>query len=188
MGLVSYILGERFPDERFISSGDCIKPCMTDNSFDVILTLQDNTIEERKAIICDKFYVSIFVHKQIPHIIFDFKQFKFAIALNVQKITTVSAQNWIYNDESTVKIFLLEAGTGNLLNIRILDFPLMTELKYLLRLELPLSKDTIDMRIHEVEGIYSVQEMEDYSIFYDEVPASGIHIKDSEDSTETLIF
>lgn len=69
MNTATYSLGEPFPDERYISSEDCVAPHVTPHSFDVIVTLD---IEERKAIVCNRFCVSIFVHQQIPHIVFDF--------------------------------------------------------------------------------------------------------------------
>ena len=55
------------------------------------------------------------------------------------------------------------------------------ELKYLLRLQLVHSKDAIDARAKEAEQLYTVQDMENYSIFYAEVPASGITISTPEE-------
>lgn len=62
-----------------------------------------------------------------------------------------------------------------------LNFPLMTELKYLLRLQLPLTKETIDSRAKEAEQLYSIQDMENYSIFYGELPESLIQIETHEE-------
>ncbi len=62
-----------------------------------------------------------------------------------------------------------------------IKFPLMTELKYLFRLQFSLTKETIDSRAKEAEQLYSVQEMENYSLFYGEVPESGIKIETTEE-------
>lgn len=175
--VTSYSLGRPFPDEKYISSQDCVVPRITPQSFDVIVTLDDLTFEERKAIASDKFHVSIFVHKQIPHIVFDFGVYKCNVSINIQKIHSVNKQDWVCDEETTVTLYLLEPDTGNIINFRMLNFPLMTELKYLLRLQLPLTKETIDSRAKEAEHIYSIQEMEEYSIFYGEVPESGIEIE-----------
>ena len=173
----TFSLGQPFPEKRYISSGDCIVPRITPHSFDIIITLDNLTFEERKAITCNKFHVSLFVHKQIPHIVFDFGIYKFNITLNIQKISSVNRQDWVYDEETTVKLYLLEPNTGNIINFRLFEFPLMKELKYLLRLQFPLSKETIDQRAHEAEKLYSIQEMENYSIFYGEVKESGIIIE-----------
>ena len=57
----------------------------------------------------------------------------------------------------------------------------MTELKYLLRLQLPLPKEVIDKRASESEQLYTVQDMENYSLFFGEVPESGIVIDEPEE-------
>lgn len=179
--ITTYSLGEPFPDERYISSEDCVVPRITPHSFDVIVTLDNLTFEERKAMVCNKFYVSIFEHKQIPHIIFDFGIYKFNVSINIQKINSVSKQDWVYNEETVVTLYLLEPVSGNIINLRMINFPLMTELKFLLRLQLPLAKETIDLRAKEAEQLYSVQEMENYSLFFGEVPESGIKIDEQEE-------
>lgn len=175
--VTSYSLGRPFPDERYISSQDSVVSRITPHSFDVIVTVDNLMFEERKAMVCDKFHISIFVHKQIPHIVLDFGVYKCNVSINIQKINSVNKQDWVYDEETTVTLYLLEPVTGNIINIRMLNFPLMTELKYLLRLQLPLTKETIDSRAKEAEHLYSIQEMEEYSIFYGEVPESGIEIE-----------
>lgn len=131
--------------------------------------------------VSDKFYVSIFVHKQIPHIVFNFGVYKCNVSINIQKIHSVNKQDWVYDEETTVTLYLLEPNTGNIIDFRMLKFPLMTELKYILRLQLPMTKETIDSRAKEAEHLYSIQEMEEYSIFHGEVPKSGISIEPSEE-------
>lgn len=179
--VTSYSLSRPFPDERYISSVDCVVPRLMTHSFDVIITLENLTFEERKAMICDKFYVSIFVHKQIPHIVFDFGIYKFSVSINIQKINSVGKQDWVYDQEDTVTLYLLEPVSGNIVNFRMFKFPLMSELKYLLRLQLVHSKETIDSRAKEAEKLYSIPDMENYSIFYGEVLESGITIDLSEE-------
>lgn len=183
--IVTYSLGQPFPDERYISFEDYVVTRITPHSFDVIVTLNNLTFEERKAIVSDKFHVSIFVHKQIPHIIFDFGVYKFNVSINIQKINSVNKQDWVYDEENTITLYLLEPVSGNIINSRMLKFPLMTELKYLLRLQFVHSKDAIDARAKEAEQLYTVQDMENYSIFYGEVAASGIEI---DDHKEEYIF
>lgn len=175
--LTTYSLGSSFPEQKYISSGDCVVPRITPHSFDIIMTLDNLSFEERKAIVCNKFYISLFIHKQIPHIVFDFGIYKCNVTLNIQKINSVNRQDWVYDEETTVILYLLEPNTGNIINFRFIEFPLMKELKYLLRLQLLLSKETIDQRAHEAEKLYSMQEMENYSIFYGEVKESGITIE-----------
>lgn len=183
----TYSLGKPFPEEQYISVEDRIIPRFTPASFDVIITLNNLTFEERKAIICEKFYVSIFVHKQIPFIVFDFGVFKQNISLNIKKVLSFDIQDWIYDNQNTViNFYLLEPVTGNIINFRLIDFPLMTGLKYLLRLQLALSKEEIDKRIHDGEDKYSIHEMLQYSIFFDEIPVSGIKIEYP--TEEDLIF
>lgn len=179
--ITSYSLGRPFPEERYISSQDSVVARITPHSFDVIVTLDNLTFEERKAIVSDKFYVSIFVHKQIPHVVFDFGVYKCNVSINIQKINSVNQQDWAYDKENTVTLYLLEHCTGNIINFRMIKFPLMTELKYLFRLQFSLTKETIDSRAKEAEQLYSVQEMENYSLFYGEVPESGIKIETTEE-------
>lgn len=176
-----YSLGQRFPDEKYISSEDCVTIRTSQRSFDVIMTLSNITLEERRAIISDKFKVSIFVHKQIPHIVFSFQNYKCNVSINIHKIDQRRVNDWMGEEESTVTIYLLEEVSGTLLNLRMFDFPLMTELKYLLALQRDLAKEEVDARICEAERLYSVQDMSDYSIFFGEVAPSNIVIIDRED-------
>lgn len=177
----SYSIGQPYPDQRYISSEDRVVTRITPHSFDVIVTLNNLTYNERNAMVCDKFHVSIFVHKQIPHIIFDFEVYKFNVSINIQKINSVNKQDWVYDEETTITLYLLEPVSGNIINFRMFNFPLMTELKYLLRFQFPLTKETIDSRAKEAEQLYSIQDMESYSIFYGEVPESGITIEPTEE-------
>lgn len=179
--VTSYSIGRPFPDERYISSQERVVSRITPHSFDVIFTLDNLTFEERKAMVCDKFHVSIFVHKQIPHIVFDFGVYKCNVTINIQKIYSVNKQDWVYNEETTVTLYLLEPVSGNIVNFRMVDFPLMAELRYLLRLQFPLPMEAIDIRAKEAEELYSIQDMENYSLFYGEIPESGIIINPVEE-------
>lgn len=188
MNIVSYSIGKPFPEERYISSDDCVMPRITPHSFDVVITLRNITDEERKAIAQDCFYVSIFVFKQIPFIIFDFGGYKCNIAINIQKIRQLPVELWMKDEEETIALYLLEECTGNIMNIRLCRFPLMVELKYLLKLQTKLSKETIDSRIVEGESLYSVQDMLNYSIFYGEVPECENGLKDADIEEEEYLF
>lgn len=170
MEIATYSIGKPFPEERYISSNDRVMPRITPQSFDIVITLKNITPEERKTIAYDGFHVSIFVFKQIPYIVFDFGGYKCNIAINIQKIRQIPVEQWINNDEETIVLYLLEECTGNIMDIRLCLFPLMAELKYLLKLQLNMTKESIDSRIAEGESIYSVQDMLDYSIFFGEVP------------------
>lgn len=175
----SYSIGKPFPEEKYISNEERVVPRFTPASFDVILTLPGLTQDEKKALICDKFVTSLFVYKQVPFISFDFGIYTFSISLNIRKVLSFDAQDWIYNnDNSVIQLFLLESGTGNLINFRMIDFPLMTELKYFMRFQLPLNKEEIDSRIFQGEKIYSIKDMVKYAIFFGEVPESGIKLKE----------
>ena len=187
MDIVSYSIGAPFPEDRYISSNDCVMPRITPHSFDVVITLKNLTIEERKSIAYDSFNVSIFVFKQIPYIIFDFGGYKCNIAINIQKIRQVPIEQWIKDVEETVVLYLLEECTGNILDIRFCKFPLMTELKYLLKLQSKITKESIDSRLVEGESMYSVHDMLNYSIFFGEVPASE-KIIESQDTEEEFLF
>jgi hypothetical protein len=181
LDVTSYCLGEPFPDDRYITSNDSTVVRISPHSFDVVITLNGLTDSERRAIVCNKFNVSIFVHKQVPAIIFDFKEYTCECTINIQKIRSVSIDEWIADTEDTIVLYLLEAGTGNIINMRFVKFPLMKQLKYLLSLQFMLSRETIDSRYEEAEQLYSVPDMINYSIFYGEVPESGIKLIDSED-------
>lgn len=188
MDLPSYTLGQPFPEKRYIFPGDGVVPRITPHSFDIIMTLVEITPEEKKAIISDKFYVSLFIHQQIPHIVFDFGVYKCNVAINIQKIRQVPINDWLRDEENSIILYLLEEVTGKILGMRICEFPLMTELKYLLRLQKRLTKDVIDTRIFNGESINTVQEMREYSIFFGEVPESGIVLDGDEEIEEDIIF
>lgn len=187
MDIVSYSIGKPFPEERYISASDCVMPRITPHSFDVVITLKNISIEERRAIANDCFSVSIFVFKQIPYIVFDFGVYKCNIAINIKKIRQVPAEQWIKEQEETIILYLLEECTGNIMDIRFCKFPLMVELKYLLKLKFAMNKESIDSRIAEGESMYSVQDMLNYSIFFVEVPASE-KIFESQDPEEEYLF
>lgn len=188
MDLQSYTIGQPFPDKHYISPGDCVVSRITPHSFDIVMTLTNITPEEKKAIISDKFYVSLFIHKQIPHIVFDFGVYKCNVAINIQKIRQVPINDWLKDEEDSIILYLLEEETGKILGMRICKFPLMTELKYLSRLQKGLTKEVIDTRIFDGESMNTVQEMLTYSIFFGDVPESGIVLGGTEEIEEDIIF
>lgn len=169
---ITYSLNKAFPDERYISSVDMVTARLTPNSFEVIITLSDSTSKERKAIACGEISVSLFVHKQIPHIILNYGVYACDFTINIQKLRQASIDQWILSEEETIQIFLLEENTGNILNMRFAKFPLMTELKYLTRLQMSLSKEEIDHRIAEATNLYTTKEMAEYAIFFGEIPST----------------
>ncbi len=173
---MSYTLGQPFPDERYIRSYDSVLTRFSPNSFDIVITLTNMTAEERKALACNKFFVSLFVFKQIPFIVLDFGLYKCNVSININKIRQIPISQWLNDEEDTVVLYILEEGTGILKNLRLCKFPLMSELKFLLRLQLPLSMEEVDARIAEGETAYSVLDMQNFSIFYGEIPAVKIHM------------
>ena len=187
MEIYSYTLGQPFPEKRCISDSDRVMPRITPHSFEIVITLTNLTPEEKKAIISDRFYVSLFVYKQIPYIVLDFGIYKCNVSINIQKIRQVPINEWLKDEEDSIVLYLLEEVTGKILGIRLSGFPLMTELKYLLRLQQMLSKEEVDIRISEGESINTIQEMLKYSIFFGEVSESGI-IDESGEVEEDIIF
>lgn len=169
---VAYELNKPFPEEKYISSDDRVLARLSPDSFDVIITLREATSKERRAIACGEIHVSIFVHKQIPHILMDYGVYTCDYTINILKLRQMSIDDWLANDNKAIKIFLLEEDTGTILNMRLAEFPLMEELKYLLRLQTKLEKDEIDRRIADAENIYSVKEMAKYPIFFGMIPAT----------------
>ncbi|MBD5337649.1 MAG: hypothetical protein HDR98_00820 [Bacteroides sp.] len=188
MEIQFYSLGQSFPDKHYISSRDCVKPRTTPHSFEIIMTLSNLSREEKKAIISDKFYVSLFVYKQIPYVVFDFNIYKCNVAINIQKIRQVPMNEWLKAEEESIVIYLLEEVSGRILGIRLCKFPLMTELKYLLCLQKRLSREVIDNRISEGESINTVQDMLNYSIFYGVVSESGVILDETMEVEEDIIF
>ncbi len=176
MEFISYILGEPFPDERYIRSYDSVLTRISPTSFEIIVTLTNMTAEERKALSCEKILVSLFVFKQIPFIVLDFGVYKCNVTINITKIRQIPISQWLKDEEDAVVLYILEERTGNLKNIRLCKFPLMSELKSLLRLQLPLSMEEVDARIAEGEATYSLLDMQKYSIFLGEIPAVDTQI------------
>ena len=113
------------------------------------------------------------------HIVLDFGIYKCNVSINIQKICQVPINGWLNDEENSIVLYLLEEVTGKILGIRLSEFPLMTELKYLLRLQQELSKEEVDIRIFEGESINTIQEMLMYSIFYGEISESGIIFDES---------
>ena len=169
---VAYELNKPFPEEKYISSEDRVNARLSPDSFDVIITLREATAKERRAIACDEIHVSIFVHKQIPHILMDYGVYTCDYTINILKLRQMSIDDWLANDNKVIKIFLLEEDTGNILNMRLAEFPLMEELKYLLSLQTKLEKEEIDSRIADAEHYYTVKDMAEYSIFFGKIPAT----------------
>lgn len=169
---VAYEPNKRFPEEKYISSEDRVNARLSPDSFDVIITLREATSRERRAIACGEIYVSIFVHKQIPHILMDYGVYTCDYTINILKLCQMPISEWLINDSKVIKIFLLEEDTGNILNMRLADFPLMEELKYLLSLQTKLEKEEIDNRIADAEHYYTIKDMARYSIFFGKIPAT----------------
>lgn len=168
----AYELNKKFPEEKYISSEDTVIARLSPDSFDVIITLRETTSKERRAIACGEIYVSIFVHKQIPHIIMDYGVYRCDYTINILKLRQMPIDLWLANYNKGITIFLLEEDTGNILNMRLAEFPLMEELKYLLSLQTKLEKEEIDSRIADAEHYYTVKDMVKYSIFFGKIPAT----------------
>lgn len=161
---------------------------ITLHSFEIVMTLTNISLEEMQAIINDKFYIGLFVYKQIPYIVLDFGIYKCNVTINIQKIRQVPINEWLKDKEDSIVVYLLEEVTGRIIGIRVCEFPLMTELKYLLRLQKRLSQEVIDSRIAEGESINTVKDMLNYSIFFGEISENGILLTGPKETEEDIIF
>jgi hypothetical protein len=184
---VSYSLNEPFPDEKYISSEDKVVARLSPGAFDVVITLCDSTSEERRTMACGQIVVGLFIYKQIPFVSFDYGVYSYNISLNILKLKQMDIDLWLNNSDNIINLFLLEECSGNILNMRIAEFPLMKELKRILSLQKNMSIEEIDYRIQEAESRYSVRDMLQQSAFYDIIPATKTSFIDV-DTDDDIIF
>lgn len=119
--MIKYEVGTRFPHEKYLGHGEITVAILNEQLFDVLVCLYNVSGEEIKAFRKGKLEVSLYENSHIPFVIFDLGNgFSFDVSIDVTKITEDQQDAWLNSQANTVNLYLVDAGTGNLLAMRLI--------------------------------------------------------------------
>ena len=158
--MVSIVIGQPFPDARYISNFDRIVPRVNEHAFDIIITLNDITTLERWAIAEEQFEVFIFFFANIPHVVLRFADGNvFDFTINIRMVHSIPMGDWLRDKSETITIYLIEPGTGNVMNVRFFDFKNMTIFRNLLTFQFDVPAEEVPNLIRAGEQMFPLQAM-----------------------------
>ncbi|WP_294347993.1 hypothetical protein [Prosthecochloris sp.] len=124
-----FAVGKRFPFEKYLTGQEITVAIPNEGFFDVLVSLHGLAKSEIKAFRTGEFQVSLFISKDIPFLIFDFKSgFTIDVSIDYEKIA-VDATNWCDTPGNVVNLYLVDASTGILHVIRSVGVSFSQELK-----------------------------------------------------------
>lgn len=107
-----YVLGQKFPIERYLMPFDLIIAIITNNFFNVLYSctgLMQHEIDEWTK---SSLTVSVFVRDDVPYIIFDYGTLSSDVSLHLCQMPEENLDNWLNSDYSCINMFLVDADTG----------------------------------------------------------------------------
>lgn len=158
--MFSVTIGQTFPDDRYITSQDCIVPRINNYAFDIIVTLNNLTYSEYIAIAEEQFNLYIFFYSSIPHIVMHFANGNiFDFALNMYLVRSIPLSVWFESDENVIGIYILEPITGIVKSIRYFKFENMPIFRNLLTYQFDVPSEEVPNLIRIGEQMFSPQAM-----------------------------
>ena len=161
--VVSFTLGEPFPKGFQIVPGDYSRAMMSEESFDIVISLSDLTKEEKTAILNGVIHVALYFYGCVPFVVLNFGGiFKCDVSLNVMKMrSTWLRAGWCQSDSTTVRLFLLEGTSTVVRGIRFVEMQGMDMIREAGEEQLSYSVEEVDEVIQNAMATVSLERMID---------------------------
>lgn len=165
-GVETFVIGEKFTRHPVPFDGnDRLIPIITSTGVDVVLSLADVSVEEFYAISEAPLTLGVFEMNSVPFIILNFNDTMVQeFALNVMTMSEFERRLWInQQDKNLLRIFHVDASTGELVSIRLHNPEMMSHIKNICKSQCKYSAETIDNFIVQTENVMTVREMNEYA-------------------------
>lgn len=156
----SFVIGEPFPwTEYAIKNSETIRPVLNTEGFDIVISLANISEQEKSAFCNENATLSVKNITGIPFMVLNFDEvLKVDFSLNIMKINAEYRDLWLKMKDPnySIRVFLVEATTTNLIAMRICPFDDMNYIREICASQVSLKIEQIDSLIEMHQHIYDV--------------------------------
>lgn len=162
-----YIVGQMFPDTRYMGAKDSAVVSFRETTFNVIIFLDKPHPAELKAFSSGSFEYGLFKNAEVPFITLDFKAMNFATSFNAVAFPPDDLKKFVDSRDNAMALFLVDANSYRLERMRVvgLSNDFMKDLRETLSKQVNTYRhpDEVLLKIRSLENRYSVKNMTDLS-------------------------
>jgi hypothetical protein len=159
----AYRVGELFPIEQYCTGRELNVALPTNGLFNVLMSLKKISRKERKLFKNGKLTAYLFEKKDIPFLVLDFGEgFSIDISLDISRFDDENRQAWIQSESNAIAIFLVEATTGILQNIRLIGIGFADQLREICARQQGETK--FEERVGLIHAAFTTRDMIRYAI------------------------
>lgn len=160
--MIKYEVGARFPHEKYLGRGEVIIAILNENLFDVLVCLYNVSVEEIKAFRKGRLEFSLYENSNIPFVIFDLGNgFSFDVSIDVSKLTEDQQDAWLNARANAVNLFLVDAGTGNLIAMRMIgiDMKIIDKIRDICEEQTEMEPGEVERKISNIISVIPTETM-----------------------------
>lgn len=169
--MIKYEVGTRFPHEKYLGHGEITVAILNENLFDVLVCFNGVTTEEVKAFRKGKLEVSLYEQSNIPFVVFDLGNgFSFDVSLNILLLTDEQQDAWLNAQANVINLYLVDAGTGNLLAMRMLgiDMRIIGKIRDICELQTEMEVKQVEAKISSIVSVIPTETIIRHRVFKQE--------------------
>ena len=115
---VLFSVGSRFPFEKYLTGNELTISIINSDFIDVLVSYKNISKGEIQCWKKSSLMVSLYEKDSIPYIIFDFGGWNFDVSIVTNRMPEETLDDWLNSRSNLIHMFLVDADTGTLLNIR----------------------------------------------------------------------
>ena len=156
----SFIIGKPFPWTEYAKKNEeTIRPVLNMEGFDIVISLSNISEQEEEAFCHKDANLSVKNIVGIPFMVLNFDDvLKVDFTLNIMKMKAENRDIWLNlkDPNYSIRIFLVEATTTNLIAMRICPFNDMNYIREICASQVSLKIEQIDSLIKMHQNIYDI--------------------------------
>jgi len=160
--MYKYEVGTKFPHEKYLGHGEITVAILNENLFDVLVCLHNVSGDEIKAFRKGRLEVSLYVNSDIPFVVFDLGNgFSFDVNINILLLTDEQQDVWLNAETNAVNLFLVDAGTSNLMAMRMIgiDMRIINKIRDTCEAQTEMDTEQVEAKMSSILSIVSTKDM-----------------------------
>lgn len=160
--MMKYEVGQKFPHEKYLNRGELTVSILNEAFFDVFVSLQGISSEEKRAWRKGDLKVCLFEQYNIPFIAFDFGNgFSIDVNINIHHVVDDEIEAWLNSEGNVIHLFLIDASTGNLEAMRMIGLQdtIAEAIRDICEKQLDMTIQEIDANLVRIMSVVSTAEM-----------------------------
>ena len=127
-------------------------------SLDILIGFPTPTNEEVDSLF-EEIEISLFTYQYVPFLILHTKKFTVDMSINIRKMKSDCVNSWLNNNSRLVKIIFVDSNGMNLVGLRIIQLPLMDDIRGTLKVQADYDRADINLFINQAMSLYDTQTM-----------------------------